>query len=190
MAKRGRKVRAEYKKSINSEEVTWKKIEYNGKSESNELFCSASLFKRNAQIHGDTNPPGYDEIIKNGLGKRLLLIGENPNFEIRSALLVLKKGNSFYPKFFGNTGVRNDYFFLTYNWLIKLAIKQNIQRIEYGGGSHKAKLLRGAILRLLKGTILVFDPNLEKLLSSFIPLYDMAKRSYFSEMVSKYQINV
>jgi len=121
-------------------------------------------------------------------GRRILLMAESFG-DLRAALLVFEKGNVLYPKFFGSTGARGDYFYLAFSWLVEIAIAYGATRIEYGGGCHQAKLLRGGLLRWLFGGVRVYDERLDSCLSVLLPLYHAAKLMHFSELAKQYQID-
>ena len=150
-----------------------------------ELFASA------ARRHGDCDPPRalYERALRSWPGARLLLTAEAAGGVPRSALLVFQKGGKFYPKFYGADGARDDYFFLTYTRLLELAIAGGTRRIEYGGGSHQAKLLRGARLRWLFASLQVYDRQLSDRLDEFLPYYETAKYSYFTQLALRFHVD-
>lgn len=149
------------------------------------------MFATTAQRYQEPDPPLslYNSVCRSWSGRRLLLTIETPRGDTRSGLLVLSKDNKFYPKFYGTDGARDDYFHLTFTWLLEFAIAEGITRIEYGGGSHQAKLLRGARLRWLFASLQIYDRHLAARLDEFIPYYQTAKQSYFTQLALRYHVD-
>jgi hypothetical protein len=107
---------------------------------------------------------------------------------MRSALLVFAKGSTLYPKLFGAAGVRDDYFYLTYSGLVARGIDEHATAIDYGGGNHLSKLLRGARLRWHVAALRVYDRRLQARLGAFWPVYGRAKTAYFRTLASRYGV--
>lgn len=187
---RGRRLRAEHRHAYRDDELQWLTLRYCDDGPDAELTRVAkTLFAGTALRHGDSDPPFslYEKALCSWPGCRLLLAGAPAGDDFRSALLVFAKGEKLYPKFFGTNGVRGDYFILTYPLLLELAITAGVRLIEYGGGSHKAKLLRGARLRWLLAGIQVYDHGLVTPVANLLPHYDTAKVAHFSDLAARYQ---
>lgn len=189
LGNRGRRQRAEYRHALHAPDVQWRAIRLDPQGLNHELSHKvAALFSRTAAKYGDqAHFPSPGLVLGSWAGRRLLLFGEGKDGSPRSALLVYAKGRKLYPKFFGSTTTAGDYFFLTFSWLIQLAIAQGVRRIEYGGGSHEAKLLRGARLRWLLAAVQVYDKRLAICLELFLPHYQAVKIAHFSQLAARYQ---
>lgn len=187
---RARTLRAERRKSLSNPEVTWRVISNMTPLDPTLLEATAQLFAQTALKHLDPAPPLelYKNILFSWPGTWYLLIGETSMGTLRSAVLAFAKNATLYPKFTGSANVRNDYFFLVYSFLLELAISQGITRIEFGGGSHQAKLLRGASPRWLFMATQTYNPLLKAYLDDLLPLYEKAKTTYFSQLANRYQV--
>jgi hypothetical protein len=93
-----------------------------------------------------------------------------------------------YPKFFGTARDRTDYFALGYTRLIEYAITHGYRRIDYGGGAHQAKLLRGARLRPAMGVLLVVDDRLRHPLLPLARQVSDQKRAHFEALAGRWQV--
>jgi hypothetical protein len=120
---------------------------------------------------------------------RVLMTAAKPGAPARSALVVIDDGDVLYPKFFGTSVPRADYFPLVFSQLIASAIESGRQRIEYGGGSHRAKLFRGARLRPLLGVLVVLDPELRDRILPLVPRLSVAKLAYFSRLSERWHVD-
>lgn len=186
---RARTLRAERRKALADTGITWRVITNQTRSNPDVLETAAQLFAQTALKHLDPNPSLelYRHILSSWPGCWYLFSGETHHGTVRSAVLAFAKNATLYPKFVGWVQAQNDYFFLVYSLLLEEAIKQGMRRIEFGGGSHQAKLLRGASLRRLSMGIQVYDPLLETYLDNLVPAYEKAKAAYFAQLVLRYQ---
>lgn len=126
-------------------------------------------------------------IVEGALPRTLLTVAE-PGRAARGAAVVLRHANTLYAKFFGSTVPREDYFPLAYARLIRYAMERGFRRIEYGGGSHQAKLLRGAWLRPAWGVLFVLDNALRGRVESFARTISARKRAYFARLARDWQV--
>jgi hypothetical protein len=117
---------------------------------------------------------------------RVLLTAAEPGAPPRSALAAIDRAGVIHPKFFGTAKPRADYFPIVYTRLIAHAIEHGHRRIEYGGGSHRAKLFRGARLRPLLGVLCVFDARLRDRLLPLAGSLSDAKLAYFSALAERW----
>lgn len=189
---RGRRVRAEHRAALRRTDVVWRRhvLAPGGPPPEPQLARRAGrLFALGAARHADDHPaPAFNEaLVGSWPGTRFLLAGERADGCLRSALLVLAADGTLYPKLFGAAERGGDYFFLTFSRLVQYAIGERFTRIEFGGGSHQAKLLRGARLRRLFAALYVFDRALDAALNDFAPLYEAAKSAYFADLTARYQ---
>lgn len=189
---RGRRQRSKHRQVLKTANMRWQAMTLGRNGlDSGMSRAVAALFASTARKHSDTGPPTslYESLLCSWPCHRLLLLGETMEGKKRSALLVFAKEKRLYPKFFGTIGVRDDYFFLTYSWLLDRAITEGACCIEYGGGSHQAKLLRGAHLRWLVAAVRVYEKHLSACLADMLPHYETAKFVHFSELASRYQVD-
>jgi len=190
LGERGRRLRSKYRQAERDTAVRWRTLSAEGRGCGVSLSEAAiELFSRTARNHGDTLPPVglYRALLEEWTGPRHLLVGESADGRVRSALLVLQRGTTLFPKCFGATA-RGDYFHLTFAKTIELAIRLGATRIAYGGGSHDAKLLRGAELVWLLGAIVAYDGELSGALRLAVPAYADAKQQYFSGLAARYAV--
>jgi predicted N-acyltransferase len=186
---RRRRVRAEYRAAMRRP-ARWRRRELDGKGVTTDVAEELlRLFAATALRHGDATPAErlHPKLLQCADGGRFVLTGEN-GARVRSALLVLAKAGVWYPKLFGSD-VRDDYFFLTFSGLVAEAIGRGVRRIEFGGGSHRAKLLRGARLRWLYAALDVVDEQLAAALREFLPIYASAKTAHFAELSRRYDVD-
>ncbi len=134
-------------------------------------------------------PEDMVRAIAEGALPRTLLTVAQPGRPARSAALVLRRADTLYAKFFGSAAPREDYFPLAYARLIRYAIEHGYRRIEYGGGSHQAKLLRGARLRPAWGVLFVLDPALRGRVESFARTISARKRAHFAGLARQWQVD-
>jgi hypothetical protein len=120
---------------------------------------------------------------------RILLTAAEHGAAPRSALAAIDYNGALYPKFFGAAKPRTDYFPLVYTHLIAYAIANGRSRIEYGGGSHRAKLFRGARLRPLLGVLFVLDSRLRDRVLPLVGLLSAAKLEHFSALAERWHID-
>jgi predicted N-acyltransferase len=187
LEERGRRLRSRYRQAQRDPETRWEVLSADGGELGGPLREAAiELFGRTARGYGDAAPPLglYRALLGEWPRPRHLLMGESANGQLRSALLVLEHGSTLYPKYFGATA-RGDYFHLTFAKTIELAIRLGATRIAYGGGSHEAKLLRGAELVALFGAFVAYDGALSDALNDALPAYTDAKQAYFQELVAR-----
>lgn len=185
-AHRKSRVRAEFRKlSAGSQ---WKKRTKWEKNDVGVIDAVAELFASTQRKHHHETDGNWHRSFLQELSEDRFLLTVESEGNIRSALLVFRKGNVLCPKFYGDKNVKGDYFLLCYYLLIQEAIQSGVKRIEFGGGSHKAKLLRGASLRPLYMGIEVFDQKLAGMLESYLPLYEKAKKDYFSVIRDRYGV--
>jgi hypothetical protein len=118
--------------------------------------------------------------------ERVLLTAAEPGSPPRSALAAIDRDGVLHPKFFGTTKPRADYFPIVYTRLIAHAIDHGRRRIEYGGGSHRAKLFRGARLRPLLGVLCVLDGRLRDRILPLAGSLSEAKLAYFSALAERW----
>jgi hypothetical protein len=119
---------------------------------------------------------------------RTVLSVAEPGRRPRSAAVVLRGPQSLYAKFFGSAAPRADYLPLAYPRLIGYAIDRRFRRIEYGGGSHHAKLLRGARLRPGWGVLFVLDHRLRGSVESLARRVSFRKLAYFAALARDWQV--
>jgi predicted N-acyltransferase len=184
---RGRRLRSRYRQAQRDPDTRWRILSPDGGEFGGPLREAAvELFGQTARRHGDAEPPRdlYRALLGEWPLPRHLLVGESANGRLRSALLVLEHGSTLYPKYFGSA-VRGDYFHLTFPKTIELAIRRGATRIAYGGGSHEAKLLRGAELVTLLGAFVAYDRTLNAAWQEALPAYRDAKREYFGELAAR-----
>jgi predicted N-acyltransferase len=188
---RGRRVRAEFRRACRADSGIASHAWQGPRSVLNERTVAvvSGLFATSARRHGETRPPTalYDAVLSSWPGGRVLLTAAQLNEVPRSALLAFVKGKTLFPKFFGTETARGDYFQLTFACLLNWAINARLNQIEYGGGSHKAKLLRGAQLRWLFAALQVYDDDLDARLRDFLPRYESVKKEHFSNLALRYQ---
>ena len=79
----------------------------------------------------------------------------------RSGLAALVQGTTLYPKFVAAARPDHDYFPLVFARVVEYAIARGYRLVDYGGGSHQAKLARGCRLRFALGVVFFFDPGLK-----------------------------
>jgi len=188
---RGRRVRAEFRRSCRPgsgiASYAWEGA--GGVLTEKMVGVVGGLFATSARRHGEARPPMdlYDAVLRSWPGRRVLLTAAQLNEAPRSALLAFVKGKTLFPKFFGTETTRHDYFQLTFARLLNWAITARSTRIEYGGGSHKAKLLRGAQLRWLFAALQVYDDDLRARLHNFLPRYESIKKEHFTNLALRYQ---
>ncbi|MBO4208394.1 hypothetical protein [Micromonospora echinofusca] len=120
---------------------------------------------------------------------RTLLSVAEPGRPARSAAVVLRRTDTLYAKFFGSREARADYLPLAYPRLISYAIAGGFRRIEYGGGSHQAKLMRGARLRPCWGVLFVLDRASCDGLESLARRVSLRKLAYFADLVRTWQVD-
>ena len=109
-----------------------------------------------AAVAATAEAPAADAAAAEGRELPRLLLGCGvPGRPMRSALAVLKGDGELYPKFFGTSAPRRDFIPLVFNRLVDYAIRNGWRRINYGGGSHHAKLLRGCTLTLGWGVLML-----------------------------------
>ena len=89
----------------------------------------------------------------------MLSVGE-PGAPARSALAVLSQGTTLFPKFVASARDSGDYFPLVFARVVEYAIGHGYRRVDYGGGSHQAKLSRGCRLRFALGVLFFLDSRL------------------------------
>jgi hypothetical protein len=130
----------------------------------------------------------FDELLQAPDPSRLLFTASLPAGPVRSALLILRKRDVLYPKFFGTTEPRADYFQLTYTRLIDYAITNGYRRIEYGGGTHHAKVLRGARLRFALGVLWTSDPDHFACLQEVTHEISSSKLAHYGALARRWQI--
>jgi predicted N-acyltransferase len=189
LGSRGRRLRSAHRRAARSTGWQVWREELAG-FERRQSEQAVELFAATARRHGDPGPPVglYQALLGSWPGSRVLLSRQTCGGDLASALLVFVDGETLFPKLWG-ARVREDYFYLTYSRLVELAIACGARRIAYGGGSHHAKLLRGARLAWLFGAVNVYDPQLAALLTRFLPLYQTGKVQYFSELAARFQID-
>lgn len=148
------------------------------------------LFSARQRAHGHQPPRRFFRRLTSGW-PGLVSLGMQLDADGRpqAALLSLRDGDTIYPKFFGAAGANGDYFALTFPRLIENAIARGVRRIEYGGGSHKAKLMRGARLRFLLGAFRAYDDELAGWLERVLPAIHAAKVAAFTELGERFQID-
>jgi predicted N-acyltransferase len=187
--RRGKRLRYEHRRARREPGVTWRVRVLEAGEQAPGPERLVSLFAAAARARGDEPPVSlYRALAGAWPGRRIVLTGESEPGRVRSAVLALVKGTTLSPKLFGSS-CRGDYFFLMYTALVEAALEQGLERIEYGGGSHQAKLLRGARLRWLTGLLHVYDGRLEAALRAYLPLYEDAKRRHFEALALRYQID-
>jgi hypothetical protein len=120
---------------------------------------------------------------------RLLFTAAEPGAAPRSALAVFASDGVLYPKFFGTATPRTDYFPLVYSRLIAYAIANGHRRIEYGGGSHRAKLFRGARLRPLLGVLFMLDVRLRDRVLPLARQLSATKLAHFSALAERWHLD-
>lgn len=139
-----------------------------------------------------TNPPPRSLLQAVADGRaidRVLLSVAEPGGEARSIMAALIQDGVLYPKFFGTVQPRTDYFDLAYGRLIEYALAGGYRRIEFGGGTHQAKLLRGARLRYALGVLFVRDPALRGPALTAARQISSAKLRHFSELAARWQVD-
>ncbi|MFB6392438.1 hypothetical protein [Polymorphospora lycopeni] len=119
---------------------------------------------------------------------RTVLSVREPGRPARSAAVVLRRADTLYAKFFGSGDPRADYLPLAYPRLISYAIDRGFRRIEYGGGSHQAKLMRGARLRPCWGVLFVLDQRLRADIEALAVRVSTRKQAYFADLVQSWQV--
>lgn len=152
----------------------------------------AELLRRHTTRFEPLAPPPadlFDTIVGGRTLPRLVFSLREPGHAARSTLVVLRRDDVLYAKFFGAAAPRMDYFPLVYTRLIGYATEHGFRRIEYGGGSHQAKLLRGARLRLAYGVLLILDERLRKPVQSLASLLSKRKLAHFTELARRWQID-
>jgi hypothetical protein len=120
---------------------------------------------------------------------RVLMSVALPGHNARSVLAVLVHGGALYPKFFGTVAPRTDYFPLAFARLIEYAIGNGFTRIEFGGGTHEAKLLRGARVRYAIGVLFVTDPTLRRRALTAGRQISAAKLDHFGALAARWQLD-
>jgi hypothetical protein len=158
------------------------------------------LLARSAARFDPAAPPPDTLLREAAQGKtlpRTLLTVAEPGRPPRSAAVVLRSpdgspdgspGGALYAKFFGSRRPRADYIPLAYPRLIGYAIERGFRRIEYGGASHHAKLLRGARLRPAWGVLFVLDEALRRVVIPAARLVGARKLGYFSALARTWQV--
>lgn len=151
---------------------------------------AAFLFARASRQHHELEPPTslFEHALRRWPGPRLLSWSEDARGRMRSALLVFRKEARFFPKFYGSF-VRDDYFVLTFGRLVEQAMAAGVASIEYGGGSHQAKLLRGARCSWMLMGLRAYDAGLAALLERLLPEYVAAKALYFGRLAERWQLD-
>jgi hypothetical protein len=147
------------------------------------------LLRADAARRGGTGPPAmlYHALVAGESMDRVILGRHAGDGRVRSAVVALRRAGVLYPKAFGTAGNRRDYFPLAYPAVLHHAIDSGIHRVEYGGGAHHSKLLRGARLRLGYAALLVLDPALR---DSVLPLAEeisRRKERYFTELAGRWE---
>jgi hypothetical protein len=153
---------------------------------------AAELFGQFVVRFDEVDPPpdGLLQAVADGSGiERILVSVAEPGQPARSIMAVLARGGVLYPKFFGTLQPRTDYFSLAYCWLIEYAITQGWRRIEFGGGTHQAKLLRGARLRYALGVLFVNDDALRAPALAAARALSDAKLGHFDALATTWQLD-
>ncbi|MGI8666651.1 MAG: peptidogalycan biosysnthesis protein, partial [Jatrophihabitans sp.] len=122
------------------------------------------------------------------LDRVLFSVADNGG-DARSVMAALVHGDVLYPKFFGTSRPRRDYFALAYCQLIEYAIAEGYRRIEFGGGTHQAKLFRGGRLRFALGVLFVRDRALRGAALAAGHQLSAAKISHFQTLAERWQID-
>jgi len=148
------------------------------------------LFSSRQRAHGHRPPRRFHRRLMAGWpGPVSLGMQVDADGHPQAALLSLRNGDVLYPKLFGAVDATGDYFALTFPRLIESAIAHGVRRIEYGGGSHRAKLIRGARLRFLLGAFRAYDGELEGWLEQILPTTHAVKVAAFAELGERFQVD-
>lgn len=154
--------------------------------------AATELFGEFVARFDETHPPpgGLLRAVADGSAiERILISVAERGRPARSIMAVLARGGVLYPKFFGTLHPRTDYFSLAYCWLIDYAITRGWRRIEFGGGTHQAKLLRGARLRYALGVLFVNDPALRAPALAAARQLSGAKLGHFGALAATWQLD-
>lgn len=183
---RGRRLRSQWNRAQRDAGVRWRAWEMDGPApagvpveEAGRLFAAAA--RRHEPLAPDA--AAWTRLAAEWEGRRVLLAAARPDGTLRAALLAFEKDGVLHPKCFGAEG-RDDYFVLTFPALVQAALRRGVRRIEYGGGAHRAKLLRGARLRWLLAGVRAYDPALRARLRAFLPAYARGKEAYFRALAA------
>lgn len=154
--------------------------------------AAARLFADYTARFDHANPPPWSlvEAVADGRSvDRVLMSVAEPGGEARSIMAALIKDGVLYPKFFGTVQPRADYFDLAFCRLIEYALAGGYRRIEFGGGTHQAKLLRGARLRYALGVLFVRDLALRGPALAAARQISSAKLRHFGELAARWQVD-
>lgn len=176
-----------YAFSLGEPGVSWQVTELGGNTDDG---IASLLYQHAARFDAESPPPRrlFSGLVA-GLGPPGLLFTAAPQpGRPRSALLALRSGDVLYAKFFGTTEPRADYFPLVFTRLIGYAIEHGIRRIEYGGGSHQAKLLRGARLRPALGMLWAADESARVALRVLCEVISARKLAHFGALARRWQM--
>lgn len=144
------------------------------------------LFSASSRRRGDEPPMGlHHALLEAWPARRVLFMGRDGT-RIRSALLCLEGDRVLYPKVYGSFRRNHDYFGLVFRELLCFALASGARRIEYGGGSHQAKLHRGASLRWVLGMIETYDGCLREALNAHVPALNAALVGHFSDLCRRF----
>lgn len=154
--------------------------------------AAATLFAEHvAQFDGERPPPSslLAAVANGSTLDRVLMSVAEPGRSARSIMAALVHRGALYPKFFGTVKPRTDYFTLAFARLVEYAIASGFTRIEYGGGTHEAKLLRGARLRYAVGVLFVLDPALRQASVAAARQISAAKLEHFGALAERWQFD-
>ncbi|TMD15804.1 MAG: hypothetical protein E6J00_01975 [Chloroflexi bacterium] len=122
----------------------------------------ASLLRERLLRHDQAAAPLslLEAIVEGASMPRVLFSVGELGAPARSGLAALVQGTTLYPKFVAAARADHDYFPLVFARVVEYAIAKGYRMVDYGGGSHQAKLARGCGLRFALGVVFFFDSRL------------------------------
>jgi hypothetical protein len=184
----GRRAQRAEARALDDPQLAWERHELPAPP-SHRLSLVRLLASHAARFDGDDPPPDqlFESLVDGLELPRALLSVRRGDQPPRSVLAVLRGRKALHAKSFGTSIPRADYFPLVYPALLSYALDAGFSRIDYGGGSHQAKLLRGCRLRLGFGVLFVLEERLRPYLEPLAREVAGRKLDHFTTLARRFQ---
>lgn len=152
------------------------------------------LIVATAGRHGFSEPPIrlYQALLGGWESERMLAWSTSGSAEpgghrrLTAGAVALRSGDTLIPKLFGDAGRTGDYFQLGYAAMVRLAIEAGLSRVDWGGGNHRPKLIRGGRLYWIYAALLAPDATFQGVVQPWLREYSSVVTGHLSQLSATY----